>query len=370
MVRRRSARLTLPISCLVFLATAVLAQPGCGTPEQTLPLRPAGEITTAEVGRTDDGSYRLRWTVEPPGAPVAVFASTDPANIPHAEPVAETTEAEAIVSGLDPRQRHYFELVPEGGEGFVSATRFVHLQGAQNFRDIGGYETREGRRVRWGAVFRSDDLVDLTDPDLTLVSNMGIRVVCDLRRKSRREVAPDRLPTQNAPATLNLDISEATDGGGSSSIEEWSDEEAEAQMAEGYARRIRTAGPLYGQMIDRLIGPANRPFLFHCQGGKDRAGTGAALLLLALGVAEDTVVEDYLLTNQAYEKAGIDPAARAAERGISVNVMKVLMSALPSFIDTAFNEMRSMSGSVDGYLREQVGLTSEEHDRLRAELLY
>ena len=369
MVRRRSARLTLPISCLVSLVAAVLVQLGCGSPEQTLPVRPAGEITAAEVSRTDDGSYRLRWTVEPPDAPVAVFASTDPVNIPHAEPVAETAEAEAIVSGLEPYQRYYFELVPEGGKGFVFATRFVNLQGAQNFRDIGGYETREGRRVRWGTVFRSDDLVDLTDADLTLVSKMSIRVVCDLRRESRREAAPDRLPTQNAPATLNLDISGAIDGRESSSID-WSDEEAEALMAEGYARRIRTAGPLYGQMIDKLIDPANRPFLFHCQGGKDRAGTGAALLLLALGVAEDTVVEDYLLTNQVYEKAGIDPATRAAERGISVNVMKVLMSALPSFINTALNEMRSMSGSVDGYLREQVGLTSEEHDRLRAELLY
>lgn len=358
------------ISLLVCLASAALTLPGCGRPDQRLPPgRPAGDIKAAEVRKTDDGSYHVRWTVEPPGSPVAVFASTDPANIPHTEPVAETTEAEAIVSGLDPRQRYYFELVPEGGRGFASATRFVKLQGARNVRDLGGYETQDGRRVRWGNVFRSDELTDLTDADVTLIGSMGIRVVCDLRRESRREAVPDRLPAQNAPAILNLDISAAT-AGRQSALTDWSDEGAEAQMAEGYALRIRRAGPLYGRMLDALIDPANRPFLFHCQGGKDRAGTGAALLLLALGVPEETVVEDYLLTNQAYEQASFDLATRAAELGVSTTVMDVLRSARPLFINTALHEMRAMSGSVDAYLGQEVGLTGEERDRLRAELLH
>ena len=369
MVRRRPARMIVPISCLVFLVTAAPTLPGCRRTEQALPGQPAGDITAAEVSRTDDGSYHVRWTVEPPGSTVVVFAGTDPANIPHAEPLAETTEAGAIVSGLDPRQRYYFDLVPEGGGGVASATRVMKLQGARNFRDLGGYETRDGRRVRWGNVFRSDELTDLTAADLALVGNMGIRVVCDLRRALRREAVPDRLPAQNAPVTLHLDIAAAT-GGRQSPLTDWSDEGAEAQMAEGYALRIRTAGPLYGRMLDELIDPANRPFLFHCQGGKDRAGTGAALLLLALGVPEETVVEDYLLTNQAYENAGFDPATSAAELGVSTKVMEVLRSALPSFINAALHEMRAMSGSVDAYLQQEVGLTGEERDRLRAELLH
>ena len=193
--------------------------------------------------------------------------------------------------------------------------------------------------------------------------------MCDLRRESRREAEPDRLPALNAPAILNLDISAAT-AGRQSSLTGWSDEGAEAQMAEGYALRIRSAGPLYGRMLDALIDPANRPFLFHCQGGKDRAGTGAALLLLALGVPEETVVEDYLLTNQAYEHASFDLASGAAALGISTKVVEVLRSALPSFINTALHEMRAMSGSVDAYLSQEVGLTDEERDRLRAGLLH
>ena len=91
--------------------------------------------------------------------------------------------------------------------GRIVAMRFVSFEGARNFRDLGGYETMDGRRVRWGTVFRSDALTDLGDADLARITHMGIRVVCDLRRDSEREEQPDRLPTQNPPARLNLDIS-------------------------------------------------------------------------------------------------------------------------------------------------------------------
>ena len=89
-------------------------------------------------------------------------------------------------------------------------------------------------------MFRSDELADLTDADVRLVSNMGIRVVCDLRRASRREANPDRLPTEDTPVTLNLDIAAAAMGGRESFSFEWNDNEAEQQFAERYAVRVRT----------------------------------------------------------------------------------------------------------------------------------
>ena len=93
-------------------------------------------------------------------------------------------------------------------------------------------------------------------------------------------------------------------------------------------------------------------------------------MLLALGVPEETVVDDYLLTNQAYENASFDLATRSAELGVSIAVMEVLRSARPVFINTALDEMRAMSGSVDAYLDQEVGLAGEDRDRLRAELLH
>ena len=141
-------------------------------------------------------------------------------------------------------------------------------------------------------------------------------------------------------------------------------------MAEGYAMRIRRAGSLYATMLDELADPGHRPFLFHCQGGKDRAGTGAALLLLALGVSEETVIEDYLLTNRVIQTGAVGIEQSARDYGVSVRVMEVLRSARPSFIQSAIDEMKTMSGSIEAYLQEELGLTQEKRDRLRAELLY
>ena len=353
----------------VFITAAVALVACSGSPQEAPSVPPVGRITAAEVIRNTDDSYHLRWSVAPVGARVAVFASTDPAHIPRDTAVAETAEVQATVTGLDPDRRYYFDLVPEGGDGYIVAPRFVHLEGASNFRDLGGYETADGRRVRWGSVYRSDELTDLTDADVRFIGEMGLQVVCDLRRASRRETDPDRLPTQDPPAVLALDISAAS-GTGGSPISEWGDAEAASRFADGYARRIRRAGSLYGEMLDELADQGNRPFLFHCQGGKDRAGTAAALLLLALGVSEDTVLEDYLLTNEAYAQTGFDPVARATEIGVSVAVLEVLRSARPVFLQAAFDEMTALSGSIDEYLRQELDLTDTERDRLRSELLY
>ena len=91
---------------------------------------------------------------------------------------------------------------------------------------------------------------------------------------------------------------------------------------------------------------------------------------LALGVPEETIIADYLLTNEAYERTAVEVDSLAANLGVSGEVMKVLMYASPSFIRAAIDEMTTMSGSVDTYLREQMGLTLETRARLQSELLY
>ena len=129
------------------LVLAVLIGASCGEAEQPPRAAPNATIIIAEARRTALDAYRLSWTVEPFGAKVTIFSSTNPSHFLRAAPIASSNETETIITGLHPRQRHYFELVPEGGEGYVTATRFVNVEGAQNFRDLGGYQTSDGRHV-------------------------------------------------------------------------------------------------------------------------------------------------------------------------------------------------------------------------------
>src|SRR6056300_294692 len=94
-------------------------------------------------------------------------------------------------------------LLADAGSKAMTIRR-LPLEGTGNFRDMGGYETEDGHLVKWQKLFRSGTLTNLTDDDLAMVSDLGLRLVCDFRREEEREESPSRLPQENGPAILNL----------------------------------------------------------------------------------------------------------------------------------------------------------------------
>ncbi|MBY0401730.1 tyrosine-protein phosphatase, partial [Myxococcota bacterium] len=95
---------------------------------------------------------------------------------------------------------------PDAGMPDYVRQRHVLLEGAPNFRDLGGYATSDGRKVRWGQFYRSDDLGSLTDADVKKLGELGLKLVCDFRSPAEKEAEPDRLPAENPPAVADLAI--------------------------------------------------------------------------------------------------------------------------------------------------------------------
>ena len=120
--------------------------------------------------------------------------------------------------------------------------RHVPLEGAANFRDLGGYATEDGRSVKWGQLYRADALGDLSDGDLETLSELGIRLVCDFRSPAEVENAPDRLPSANPPEVLALPIFD------------------EDSFQDDLQERIRS-GDLEGVDWENLLVDANRGFV-------------------------------------------------------------------------------------------------------------
>ncbi|MBW2092739.1 MAG: tyrosine-protein phosphatase, partial [Deltaproteobacteria bacterium] len=115
-------------------------------------------LSKIEVER-QDGIYKISWEASTQMESVTIYAGERPDRIDHSNPLAKVSGASsAVISGLDPQVRHYFEVVPDGGRGVIAAQRRVNLKGSINFRDLGGYETRDGRRIKWGHIYRSDSL--------------------------------------------------------------------------------------------------------------------------------------------------------------------------------------------------------------------
>ncbi len=173
--------------------------------------------------------------------------------------------------------------------------RLVKLEGCLNFRDLGGYMTRAGRRVRWGQLYRSDALHHMSPRDVEHVRDeLGVRAVIDLR--SSAEVALDGMGPLATPPMDYHHI--PLFDGGRGDVEP---EEIPLDLGHQYFLLLRTARGAIRCVLE-ILADATEPALFHCAAGKDRTGLISAVVLGLLEVEESHIVEDYVFTSRNIER--------------------------------------------------------------------
>ena len=272
----------------------------------------------------------------------------------------------------------------QGGSDQASGDRSeTRLQGQPNFRDIGGYLTSEGRKVKQGLVFRSGELPRLTEKDVQQLEALDIKTVVNFLQQPEIDArGEDRLPpnvrqihlpiaTVDDP-DLPVQVLRARQTGDFSNVPVEMNPEVHRLL-------IREANKEYARLIREIAMPENRPLVFHCSHGVHRTGTATAILLSALGVPWETVREDYLLSN-AYRKAEVERRlvelqALAAETfdikpdQVDMTNIQAFYILQPSYIDASLDEAKNQYGSMNNYIREGLGITDKEIANLRAQLL-
>ncbi len=253
------------------------------------------------------------------------------------------------------------------------AQRRLPIEGAGNLRDLGGYATRDGRALRWGVLYRSDSLADLSDEDVAYLERLRLRRVVDFRSAAERERDPDRLPggvqeVWQPIAGAGLDPNELQ---ARLLVGEVSAAQAVEWLIEGNRAFVEEFREVYARFLRDLGDPANLPTLFHCTAGKDRTGFAAALVLLALEVPRETAMRDYLLTNDLM-RAKTTHVLRII-RIVSLfrahpDDLRPLFEARESYLGAAFAAIDE-AGGIDAYLRDALGIDAALRDRLRANLL-
>ncbi len=253
------------------------------------------------------------------------------------------------------------------------AARRIPLEGSWNFRDLGGYETIDGRSIKWRKVFRADGLDALTPDDhVTIVVELGVRVIYDLQREGEVDQPVPLYQRADAPRRVHLPI------GGQLSTNNGFHEKVLAGeidridpswMTEMYANFSRTHAGDYGVMLRGLAEADDLPAVFHCAAGKDRTGIGAALLLAVLGVPDDTIVADYHLTEQARLPRIKEMGDRLAEQGVDINNLRGYFGAAPECMRDTLASLRSEFDSIERFLAEEAGVDSTTITRLRSLLL-
>jgi protein-tyrosine phosphatase len=243
----------------------------------------------------------------------------------------------------------------------VAPARHLALQGASNFRDLGGYPTADGRTTRWRHIFRSNHLGQLTVADIEIVRALGVRSAFDFRGVEERtadvcvvnEIAVHSLPIE--PTVVAALRAELARGSLTAPV-------ALELMRESYRNYVRHNTASFRNLFGYLL-EDRAPLVIHCTAGKDRTGFASALILHALGVADEVIAEDYLLTNQHYKRDA------TAATDLPEDVRNAIGNVDASYLAAAFEAVGKEYGDLETYLRDGLKLGTPERTALKARYL-
>lgn len=256
----------------------------------------------------------------------------------------------------------------------------ITLATLPNLRDAGGWPTADGRRVRTGLLYRSTALDRLEGVDADAVAALGIRCVVDFRTATERTHQPDRTPVGArelvedvladsqiaAPAQMQAFFRDPAQA-----VRFLSSGRADDAMRSAYREFITlpSARAGLGAFFRLLLDDADLPVLYHCTTGKDRTGWATAALLTLLGVAEEDVYGEYLLTNEQLLPALEPLFERFAAHGATRELLIPVLGVDRSYLDEAFTTMRAEFGTIERYVADGLGITIAEQQLLRDRLL-
>ncbi len=252
----------------------------------------------------------------------------------------------------------------------------VELAGARNLRDLGGYSTIDGRQIKKGMLYRSDHLKRVRRRHAEAVAALGVKRVYDLRTEKERERDPPTLAEIPSLEVVSLPVDcELIDPHEiARRILRGDVEEGDFQglMLECYRNYALNFTSEWSTLLRDMAEPGGLPALIHCTYGRDRTGISVAIVLRSLGVPEETVLEDYLLSNIFWESE----AARLSFYASCCSFfqtprseVRALMEVRPEYLEAAFEAMDHKYGSFEGYLREGLGIDDATLERLRSALL-
>ena len=257
----------------------------------------------------------------------------------------------------------YHDLLVHGGDSATVARRYVGLENTVNFRDLGGLKTRDGKTVRKGMIYRSDNLSKLETGQFGQFNDLRIASVYDLRTDHEIEGKEDHLPAQ--VRYLHTPVVEDNAGeikGLKKRVlnGKITEQEAKDMTAKFYADAVTVHVGAVKAILNGITS-SDQPVLYHCSAGKDRTGIVSALILSILNVDRQVIVDDYMLSNyyrrnRAEKTLGKAKLGRVIKPKLNMDAIEVLSTVDESFINATFNAIDSTYGGIGPFIENQLGI--------------
>lgn len=284
-----------------------------------------------------------------------LFSGHTPDSIDYSTPILTGTGPGKFNLPVPAYERTYYYLQTKEGTALL-AERHLPIAGAYNFRDLGGIRNKDGKFTKWGKIFRSDDLHRLTETDASYLGSIPLISIVDFRSPQEIEAAPDTFPSTVkkdyayciTPGNLRID-----------SIQQMQPSQVDSMMIQMNVAFVTdtTYSNRYKDFFKLLQNEEHVPLAFHCTAGKDRTGMASALVLYALNVDDERIMEDYMASNKYLED-------KYGDIKKEYPALKSLFEVKPEFLHAGIDRIKKDHGSVENFLKNVLGVDIEKFREL------
>ena len=249
--------------------------------------------------------------------------------------------------------------------------RLLPMDGSHNTRELGGYKTTDGKTIKWGKLFRSDKLSDISKTDQAYLQNLGIKKIVDFRSEQEKAEDPNIIPTGISYVEMPISVDGAMRSKIEAVLKGETDREVQSFLIDANKEFVTNYADVYENFLRGLIDD-DAPTLFHCTAGKDRAGFAAAITLIALGVSKEDVINDYMKTNDFTQERIEEILGQIELMSLyqsDVEILRPLLGVEQIYIETAFRTAEEKYGSLENFIRDGLNISDEDIQKLRNKFL-
>lgn len=306
------------------------------------------------------------------------------------ETLLSTTEDQFTIKIEAIDYRPYFAVSIDNTIQIVGE-RTLPVEGMNNFRDMGGYETEDGHHVKWGKLYRSDHIYNAKENGIEYLRKLGIHTIIDYRSPDEQAKYPNKIISDEVKkysldpsahtAELAAQFTSSKESEDVNLVNKIIDQKNKGQLVnrydivmEQYSNFVTKdkSKQAFKEMLIIAADPSSAAMVQHCRGGKDRTGFGSMLLLGLLGVKKEYLIHDYMLTHTNRIKRNnfkMDIYRKYTSDPVVLEYLYSLIDTRSEFIEASYDAIINTYHSIEGYAKQELGITDELINQLKSNYL-